>query len=444
MAPKYTILKVLTRTSNKGFTLLELLVGMIITLIVGGLAMNAFINASKTFSQDKKSIDSNQNLSAVLEIIGNDIWQSGEQISDNNFPTIEFSTDPNSTATPKSSKITVRRALSDPLTLCQELNPPVVPATTPPTFTIVPIPTTAFTLLVADNTPATVGASSNCDVGTATSQLLGSRPSASYPLPIATAPAPVTFPPDGSGISQLFPIALRKARDYRCEQYDPNPSVPYDSAARSTEDFCTGSAASQKVRVAVSDRKGHILVFDQTSENAVPGNTADSFIPTTSPPNPIIKKYSITVDPTSSTIPTASNNTNNNFNYPIGSPIYLIEERIYTLDNYNNLQVSVNGSTPSTLIKRIAKFSVSAKVYSDSIAKTVNPTPAPACDATNTQFAADSAYTCRFNAGTVNNWKTLAGVKIQVQAKDDSTDGNTDPNKLTAAAEFFPRNVLSK
>ena len=75
MAPKYTILKVLIQNLSKidkrtkGFTLLELIIGLSIMLIVGGLAMNAFVQASISFNRDQKSINSNQNLSAILEVI---------------------------------------------------------------------------------------------------------------------------------------------------------------------------------------------------------------------------------------------------------------------------------------------------------------------------------------------------------------------------------------
>jgi type II secretory pathway pseudopilin PulG len=436
MVQKYTILKAITRNSSKGFTLLELLIGMIITLTIGGLAMQAFINASATFSKDKKTIDSDQNLSAVLQIIGDDIKQSGENINDNNFPTIEFSTDPASTTTPPSSKITVRRALSDSLTLCEPL-----------AANLGTLPTS---LTVADSTPATVTASANCNVGTTTSQLLGSRPSTSYTFPLSTSPAPTIFPQISSK-SQLFPNALRKARDYRCQLDDPNPAIPYDATSQAIVDFC-GGLASEKVPVAVSDKKGHMLVFYQTDETS---GTPTYTNPVDTDPATSTRKYSITLS--TADIPVAINNRNKAVAYPIGSPIYLFEERVYTLDNNNNLTVSVNGGTASTLIKRIAKFTVSARIYSDNVTKTLNTAPADPCTTTNSQFTANSQYTCKFNGNTATatatdptyDWKTLAGVKIELQAKYDGSGQNATPttadtDKLTATAEFFPRNVLSK
>ena len=91
-----TIFKVLihnsikSRNSNNGFTLLELLIGLVLMSVVGGLAMNAFVQTSTSFRQDKKDIETSQDLSAVLEIIGNDIRQAGENINDGSFPAIEF------------------------------------------------------------------------------------------------------------------------------------------------------------------------------------------------------------------------------------------------------------------------------------------------------------------------------------------------------------------
>jgi prepilin-type N-terminal cleavage/methylation domain-containing protein len=450
MAQKYTILKAITRTSNKGFTLLELLVGMIITLIIGGLAMQAFINASAMFSKDKKTIESDQNLSAVLEIIGNDIRQAGENISDVNFPAIEISPDPASTKTPPSSKITIRRALSEQLTLCEDL-----PAN----------PTSTTTILVTNTTKS----EANCKV----TQLLGSRSTPTsapvfYPLPIS--PAPTT------ALTPLLPGALRKARDYRCQIPDPNRD--YNIA---TTDFCDSLVAPfPKVKVAVSDTNGHLFIFNQIGESVdTANNAADTVNPNTYNAS-IFKKYSITVD-TAFNVDDSTQATINNNNlvaYVTGNPIYLIEERVYTLDNSGNLLVSVDGKTPSTLIKKIDKFTVSARLYTNTLDKIINPTPTtPAipCDTTNSQFASTLAvapytttnprYTCKFNgrvlaaavppftaanpADPVYNWKTLAGVKIQVQGQYDgrgqnATPSQTDLDKITAASEFFPRNVLSK
>ncbi len=104
--------KARTLTSNKGFTLIELIVGMVITTIIGGLALTFFVNSSQMFRADKNNIETNQNLSAILDIIGNDIKQAGEQITDSNFPVVQIIPVGGNS---KASKIIIRRSLAETL-----------------------------------------------------------------------------------------------------------------------------------------------------------------------------------------------------------------------------------------------------------------------------------------------------------------------------------------
>ena len=482
MVPKYMILKAIIQSfsrvpkSNKGFTLIELIVVMSIMLIVGGLAMNAFIQASTTFNKDKKSIDSSQSMSVILEMIGTDIKQSGENINDRNFPTIEFNTVDTEDTTiavamrPKlgSSKVIIRRALTEPLTLCES-----IAANSDPT--------TRTSIIVADNTPATVTASANCDVGTSSSKLVAARPNTEYELVLTPAPGTDPVPTPSLATSDLIlPKALRKVRDYRCQLDDPNPTVAYDDASRATDTFCASPASSlEKIRIAISNESGQFLIFNQTNETL--GSTSPSFTNTAT-----LKKYSITVNTNSPALDTASvtsNNKNKAVVYPIKSPIYVIEERVYTLSKLGYLQLSINGAAPQTLTKKIENFIVSAKTYNNSTERIINPKPAgtavnpvatsttalttanpicyspttPAADVTNPQ-AADATetnpqYICKFNYFTnvtdKADWKTLAGVKVEIQTQYDGTGQNATPTdadkkKLYAVSEFFPRNVLSK
>jgi prepilin-type N-terminal cleavage/methylation domain-containing protein len=437
MVPKYTILKVIIQSfskvskSNKGFTLIELIVGMSIMLIVGGLAMNAFIQASTTFNKDKKSIDSSQSMSVILEMIGTDIRQSGENISVGSFPTIEFKVadatlDP--TLKTGSSKITVRRALTDPLTLCEPL----------PTS---PDPTTVTSLIVADSGSP----NSNCIVGTSSSKLFAARPSTEYALTPTTDPVPTP------ALDLVLPRALRKVRDYRCQLDDPNPPVPYDDISRATDNFC-GASPLELTRVAVSNLKGQFLIFNQTNETVDPTNTATG------------KKYGIILNTTGlSSSALTNNNKNKAVAYEIGNPIYVIEERVYTLTIDGYLQLSVNGKTPETLVKKIDNFRVSARTYTNTTDRIVEPTPAANICTDATPFAAQPSapdenspkYICQFNyftgvtATDQADWKTLSGIKVEIQTKYDGTGQNATPTaedtrKLYAASEYFPRNVLSK
>jgi prepilin-type N-terminal cleavage/methylation domain-containing protein len=487
MAQKYTILKVIiqsfskTNKTSKGFTLIELIVGLSIMLIVGGLAMNALVQSSVSFSKDKKSIDSSQSVSAILEIIGNDIKQSGENINDNNFPAVEFKiADASETNLQSgSSKIIIRRALLTPLTLCEDI-------AVNQSFTA------GTTILVADNLQTTVTKSANCDVGTSSSPLSVYRipTTVTDPAPPTTSPATVTttatyyppstalnpYPVTPAPLALKLPLTLRKVRDYRC---NTDPNTAYDSAANAGTDFCDPVATdTKKLRIAMSNKNGQILIFNQTNE--VASTTSDTVVndsTTTTSATASAKKYQITIGKSSPAIPYApadavANNTKNiavpytvttpatTIAYPIGSPIYVIEERVYTLTSDNKLQLSVDGKTPETLVKKIDNFRISAKTYTNSIDRIVEATPASDVCTDTTPFAAQPTtssetnpkYICKFNYFTTTgtaDWKILAGIKVEIQTKYDGTGQNAmataaDTNKLYAASEFFPRNVLSK
>ncbi len=402
MAQKYTILKVLiqdsskVQNSDKGFTLIELIFGLLIMVLVGGFAMNALIEASNTFNKNKKDIDSSQNLSAILEIIGNDIKQSGEQINDAKFPVVTIENPGTATTVmPGSSKITIHRAFVSSLTLCEAIS-----STSSNT-----------TLLVADNSITTTTA--NCNVGTTGS---------------TTTPTVVTRP-----------TTLREARDYRCKLDDVN--ADYSST---TSDFCNGSTTAETVLAAISDLNGNMRSFRYINDSYA-GSTA-----------------SITISPSLLNAQTVSA-PNATASYAAGSPLYLIERRVYTLDNNGNFQVKIDDKDPQTLIKGIQQFKVSAKIYDGTTNSTISTTPPNPC-ASNTTY---SYYSCTYSAASTMigttatssyNWKNIAGVKVELEAKYDATGraatSSTNPTdiaqvtndkeKLKAQAEFFPRNVLSK
>ena len=392
MVQKYTILKVLIHNSSKshnyrqGFTLIELIVGLLIMVIVTSLAMNAFLQASTSFNKDKKNIESNQNLSAVLEIIGNDIRQSGEQINDPKFPVIKI--EPADTGDmPGSSKITIRRALTSPLTLCETIIGSAAPST-------------AGKLIVADEAQP----STTCKVGT-----------------LATA------------ISRTK--SVKEVRDYRCKLDDLNA----DYSLSSTTDFCLSSKASpdkENVLAAMSDGNGNIRTFLYTDDTEETANN----------------KYTISFTGSlSASLPNSST-------YSAGtSPIYLIEERVYTLGTDNSVKLQIDGGTPTTLIKGIDQFKVSARVYGNKETKepdTINAAaPAVAPNLLPSSRRCNTAipyYICAFNSTTTpDDWKTLQGVKVELKAKYDptgraATASTEDEEKLKAVAEYFPRNVLSK
>ncbi len=416
MAPKYTIFKALIHNSTKGFTLLELLIGLTIMVIIGSAAMNGLIQASGTFNNDKKNIQSAQSLSAVLEIIGNDIRQSGEKIiGDSSFPVIEIRQDsfilPDGIST-SGSTIIIRRALTTPMTLCEQ-----IPASDT---------ATRLKITVADTTSP----NTNCN-----------------PVSINT---------------------LAEVQNYRCQLGDPN--VDYSTS----NNYCATALASaqndplaQKVTAVISNQAGQIRKLTYTGED------------TTAAPN----QYKMIIDP-SFLLATDPNNVA----YNVGSPIYLIEERRYTLDTNGNLKVSIDGGNSySTLVSGITQFKVSARSYKTDATTTpqisldqriIDPngaftnisgtTAAPVTTALANApcvtadvvpinnggapagTSADPTYACRINSGNnVANWKQIAGVRVELQAKYDPAGQSATPtqaslDKSVARAEYFPRNVLSK
>jgi hypothetical protein len=102
-----------SQTSAKGFTILEMVVGMAMTLTVSGIALAALSNAEKGFTKDKSKIEGGQKLSSILDIVGRDIVQAGEEINDASFPVIQVTPDGT-----RGARIILYRGLEEALSLC--------------------------------------------------------------------------------------------------------------------------------------------------------------------------------------------------------------------------------------------------------------------------------------------------------------------------------------
>lgn len=100
--------------SHKGFTLIELISGLALTLIVSTLALQGLSNSQRGFAQDRDGIESGQKLSSVLDIISRDVRQAGEDINENSFPVIKIIPD----SSTQGAKLIVYRALMEPLPIC--------------------------------------------------------------------------------------------------------------------------------------------------------------------------------------------------------------------------------------------------------------------------------------------------------------------------------------
>ena len=102
---------------DSGLTLIELLVGTLISSIVLGVAFFGADLNRRLYLEDQGRNNINQNLRTALDIVGNDIKQAGQGIGqDPNFPVILID------ETTDSQEIVIRRNLSDTiLPLCQDI-----------------------------------------------------------------------------------------------------------------------------------------------------------------------------------------------------------------------------------------------------------------------------------------------------------------------------------
>jgi type II secretory pathway pseudopilin PulG len=106
------------RQQIKGTTLIELLIGMSITMVVIGLATQALVRTQSSFRTDQQEIENGQKMSSVLEIVGREIKQAGELIVESNFPIIQVKS--LNVGDKKGASIIIYRALSEPVSVCQD------------------------------------------------------------------------------------------------------------------------------------------------------------------------------------------------------------------------------------------------------------------------------------------------------------------------------------
>jgi hypothetical protein len=113
MIQQYMKWMLVSRTSAKGFTILEMVVGIAMTLTVSALALAALSNAESGFSKDKNKIEGGQKLSSVLDIVGRDLVQAGEQVNEPKFPVIKVTPDGT-----KGSRLIIYRGTEEALSTC--------------------------------------------------------------------------------------------------------------------------------------------------------------------------------------------------------------------------------------------------------------------------------------------------------------------------------------
>jgi Tfp pilus assembly protein PilW len=114
--------------NSSGFTLVELMVSMSITLGITMVALQALSSTQKEFTQDTRKIDLSQKNASILDVIGRDIRQAGEQIEDPKFPVVKMF--PNPVDATKGSSLVLYRAVSSSLPLCIDVSNPIAVGST--------------------------------------------------------------------------------------------------------------------------------------------------------------------------------------------------------------------------------------------------------------------------------------------------------------------------
>jgi type IV pilus assembly protein PilW len=114
MQPKFILWKLFIQNSSKGLTLIELIVSLLIGAILLSLTLSLLVSNRKLYVEDIARTEVNQNLRATLDIIGTDLKQAGERITEENFPVLEIK---------NSSDLTIRLNLALPiLRTCENIN----------------------------------------------------------------------------------------------------------------------------------------------------------------------------------------------------------------------------------------------------------------------------------------------------------------------------------
>jgi type II secretory pathway pseudopilin PulG len=106
----------LRASTFSGFNLVELIVAMSITTTIVAVASQALVQTQNNFSKDQRKVEASQKMSSVLEIVGREIRQAGELITDADFPTIQVI--PLDASSNPNVSLVVYRAISGSVPMC--------------------------------------------------------------------------------------------------------------------------------------------------------------------------------------------------------------------------------------------------------------------------------------------------------------------------------------
>lgn len=88
MAKRTTTSRRSTQNSNKGLTIVELLVAAAIGLVILGIGFTLTVSSRNLVQADQDRTDANQNLRGAMELIGTDVRLAGERLTSQGAPAI--------------------------------------------------------------------------------------------------------------------------------------------------------------------------------------------------------------------------------------------------------------------------------------------------------------------------------------------------------------------
>lgn len=381
---RFIQLKRLTHGSNKGFTLLELLVASFVSLVVLGLSLRLIVDQRQLFVKDQERTQVNQNLRVAIDLVGTDIKQTGERLVGTPLAVVQVIN--GAGASPDRLKLQ-RRVISEVLPVCQ------------------PVSGSQSTIIVS----------------------------------LSIAPPNPANPvcPFSNGNADPLPDNLQQWRDTRCRQDSIDGC--YRTTNITVNDSCLAQGGSDRECLwayIYNPANGQGEFFHYAFESSVTSSGTTQYLIHRAPSNPGSPSNNSTTPNNNvwrSTYPyTAPTPANPNPTNPI---IYVLEEREYRLENNPNpsfpgdkvLELILNqqdsNNKPIRLVNQLRDFQVQAFLVS---------APSVPVDVFNAITPVPPA--------TFSNWQTIKAIKVELKEKVEPSD--LTPNQIVSS-KFFPRNAAS-
>lgn len=401
MVKQFIQLKLSIHDSNKGFTLLELLIALVIASILVSLSLKLIVDQRELFVKDQNRTQINQNLRAAIDLVGTDIKQTGERLVGNTrFPVVRV-IDGVGLGTPLSDELVIQRKI-----IAQEL--PVCANVTGAQSTII----------------------------------------------VSTNPGNTSCPFSNANTDPL-PDNLEQWRDARCDK-DSNNACDRTANVAVANDGCIEQGGTDRecfwaYIYSPTNNSGEFFLYDSETSDSIRTPSAQTRYHIRRAQSTIAAKNNWQNTYTY-TAPTTANPN------PTNPVLYILEERHYRLANHPNssitndkvLELILNRQCDDVPVVPVVPVEGSNRECDKAIRLVnqlsnfqVKPLMLPTASALsgdnfNATFNVTSPF---FN----NNWQQLRALNVTLTARSPSeiyTPRSAD--YLSVSAQFFPRNAASK